>query len=50
MEITELEHNKTYKYLRINDANGKNHILNKEKIRKFHENKSHIKNRIECKK
>ena len=34
MEITELEHNKTYKYLGINEANDINHTINKEKIRK----------------
>ena len=30
MEITELEHNETYKYFRINEANSINHIMNKE--------------------
>ena len=30
-EITELELNKTYKYLGINEANGINYTINKEK-------------------
>ena len=34
MEITELEHNKTYKYFGINEMNGINHAIDKEKIRK----------------
>ena len=33
-EITELEHNKIYKYLGINEVNDINHTMNKEKIRK----------------
>ena len=28
MEITELKHNKTIKYLGINEGNGINHIIN----------------------
>ena len=31
MEITELKHHKTYKYLGINEANRINHTTNKEK-------------------
>ena len=31
MEIIEFEHNKTYKYLRINEANGISHARNREK-------------------
>ena len=34
MEITELEYNKTFWYLRINKVSGINHMINKEKIRK----------------
>ena len=33
-EITELEHNKTYEYLGIDQSNGINYTMNKEKIRK----------------
>ena len=33
-EMTDSEHNTIYKYLRINEANGINHTINKEKIRK----------------
>ena len=31
MEITELEHNKTYKYLGINEPNSITHFINQEK-------------------
>ena len=34
MKITELKHNKTNKYLGINETNGINHTINKEKISK----------------
>ena len=34
MEITELEHDKTNKYLGMNEANGINHTMNEEKIQK----------------
>ena len=33
IEITELDHNKTYKYSEINEANGINHTMNKKNIR-----------------
>ena len=47
-EITELEHNKTYEYFGINEANGVNNSVNKKKNYKriLSENKSYI----ECKK
>ena len=36
-EITVLEHNKTNRYLGVNEANGINYIINKEKEKKkFH--------------
>ena len=34
-KITESEHNKTCTYLGINEANGINHSMNKEKIKKW---------------
>ena len=33
-EIIKFEHHKTNKYLGINETNGMNHIINKEKIKK----------------
>ena len=43
MGIKELEHNKTYKYLEIDEANGSNHAINKEKEKKriLYKNKSY---------
>ena len=35
-EITEFKHNKTYKYLGINEANCGKHITNKEKRKEFY--------------
>ena len=51
MEIKELDLNKFYKYLVVNEANGINHYINKEKRQTILlENKSQIKNIIESKK
>ena len=50
MEITELEHNKTHKYLGLNEADGIKFTKNREKKNISKENSSYMKNKMEWKK